>query len=571
MSDDARQTPRSRRRLLTLGLATPLLLPLRAVEASAPIRVSHPSKRPGSAQGSTGVRTAAASTGGRSVSSGRTAASGGSKTAAPHGKTTSSAARSTSSSSKSALSGKKPASSSGKSASSGSTSHAAQTPLQRTALNSTTPSGVSGRTDTRHGIAAVRMWPSREYTRGTFELTQAIPFRARLIDNPNRVILDLEGLQVESKVRELLSRISTQDPFVRQVRIGQFNPETLRIVFDLKQPVAPQVFTLKPTGNYQHRLVLDFYPKHADDTLDQLIASAAEAQKEGSAQGRSGAPAGRSAPEARQHADARGGQRRNGQKGGSPSSAPATGGRQPAQEEVARIFTVALDPGHGGEDPGATGPKGTHEKDVVLAVAHRVRKLLAKEENLRVIMTRDDDYYVPLVKRVNKARGVRADLFVSIHADAFVKPDASGSSVFVLSSHGATSVGAKWLARNENKADLIGGVNIRTTSMPEAASLLMDLYTTAQIRDSKVLAGRMLNELGQIGKLHRGQVEQANFAVLRSPDVPSVLVETAFISNPDEERRLRDPAYQDRLARAIARGILDYRRHNPPAARGKVS
>lgn len=571
MSDDARQTPRSRRRLLTLGLATPLLLPLRAVEASAPIRVSHPSKRPGSAQGSTGVRTAAASTGGRSVSSGRTAASGGSKTAASHGKATSSATRSTSSSSRSASSGNKPASSSGKSASSGSTSHAAQTPLQRTALNSATPSGVSGRTDTRHGIAAVRMWPSREYTRVTFELTQAIPFRARLIDNPNRVILDLEGLQVESKVRELLSRISTQDPFVRQVRIGQFNPETLRIVFDLKQPVAPQVFTLKPTGNYQHRLVLDFYPKHADDTLDQLIASATEAQKEGSAQGRSGAPAGRSAPEARQHADARGGQRRNGQKGGSPSSAPATGGRQPAQEEVARIFTVALDPGHGGEDPGATGPKGTHEKDVVLAVAHRVRKLLAKEENLRVIMTRDDDYYVPLVKRVNKARGVRADLFVSIHADAFVKPDASGSSVFVLSSHGATSVGAKWLARNENKADLIGGVNIRTTSMPETASLLMDLYTTAQIRDSKVLAGRMLNELGQIGKLHRGQVEQANFAVLRSPDVPSVLVETAFISNPDEERRLRDPAYQDRLARAIARGILDYRRHNPPAARGKVS
>ena len=570
MSDDARQTPRSRRRLLTLGLATPLLLPLRAVEASAPIRVSHPSKRPGSAQGSTGVRTAAASTGGRSVSSGRTAASGGSKTAASHGKATSSATRSTSSSSRSASSGNKPASSSGKSASSGSTSHAAQTPLQRTALNSTTPSGVSGRTDTRHGIAAVRMWPSREYTRVTFELTQAIPFRARLIDNPNRVILDLEGLQVESKVRELLSRISTQDPFVRQVRIGQFNPETLRIVFDLKQPVAPQVFTLKPTGNYQHRLVLDFYPKHADDTLDQLIASAAEAQKEGGAQGKGGAP-GRSAPEARQHADARGGQRRNGQKGGSPSSAPATGGRQPAQEEVARIFTVALDPGHGGEDPGATGPKGTHEKDVVLAVAHRVRKLLAKEENLRVIMTRDDDYYVPLVKRVNKARGVRADLFVSIHADAFVKPDASGSSVFVLSSHGATSVGAKWLARNENKADLIGGVNIRTTSMPETASLLMDLYTTAQIRDSKVLAGRMLNELGQIGKLHRGQVEQANFAVLRSPDVPSVLVETAFISNPDEERRLRDPAYQDRLARAIARGILDYRRHNPPAARGKVS
>ena len=249
----------------------------------------------------------------------------------------------------------------------------------------------------------------------------------------------------------------------------------------------------------------------------------------------------------------------------------AASGKKAPAPEVTRTFTVVLDPGHGGEDPGATGPMGTHEKTVVLAVAHKVKKLLAKEENLRVVLTRDDDYYVPLGKRVSKARGVRADLFVSIHADAFVKPDARGSSVFVLSNHGASSLGAKWLAHNENRADLIGGVNIKTASTPETASLLMDLYTTSQIRDSKVLAKRVLAELGQIGRLHKASVEQANFAVLRSPDVPSVLVETAFISNPDEEKRLRHPQYQDELARAIARGILDYRKLNPPGPRGKLS
>ena len=327
--------------------------------------------------------------------------------------------------------------------------------------------------------------------------------------------------------------------------MGQFNPETLRIVFDLKQAVAPQVFTLKPAAGYQHRLVLDLYPKHPVDPLEQLIADANGKTHDSKAAS-------------------------NPKQAGNGKSSAGTGKKAPAPE-VMRTFTVVLDPGHGGEDPGATGPMGTHEKTVVLAVAHKVKKLLAKEENLRVVLTRDDDYYVPLVKRVSKARGVRADLFVSIHADAFVKPDARGSSVFVLSNHGASSLGAKWLARNENRADLIGGVNIKTASTPETASLLMDLYTTSQIRDSKVLAKRVLAELGQIGRLHKASVEQANFAVLRSPDVPSVLVETAFISNPDEEKRLRHPQYQDELARAIARGILDYRKLNPPGPRGKLS
>ena len=498
MSDETRQHPRSRRRLLKLGLASPLLLPLHAVQASAPIRVGQPS-RPGSAPARASTPKAAAS--GRTATT-RTA----SASAAPAKARTAGG-------------------------------------IQRTALE--TPAKAAAASTDNRAIAAVRMWPSREYTRVTFELTQAIPFRARLIDNPNRVILDLEGLEVESKVRELLGKISTSDPFVRQVRVGQFNPETLRIVFDLKQAVAPQVFTLKPAAGYQHRLVLDLYPKHPVDPLEQLIADASGKSHDGKTD---------SSPK----------------QAGSGKSSAGTGKNAPSPR-VTRTFTVVLDPGHGGEDPGATGPMGTHEKTVVLAVAQKVKKLLAKEENLRVVLTRDDDYYVPLGKRVSKARGVRADLFVSIHADAFVKPDARGSSVFVLSNHGASSLGAKWLARNENRADLIGGVNIKTASTPETASLLMDLYTTSQIRDSKVLAKRVLAELGQIGRLHKASVEQANFTVLRSPDVPSVLVETAFISNPDEEKRLRHPQYQDELARAIARGILDYRKLNPPGPRGKLS
>lgn len=413
-------------------------------------------------------------------------------------------------------------------------------------------SGTKTRGAAAGAIAAVRMWPSREYTRITLELANPVPFRAQMIDNPHRVTLDLNGLHVESRIRELLAKVSAKDPFVRQIRIGQFNRDTMRIVFDLKQAVAPQVFTLKPAAGYQHRLVLDFYPRHEVDPLEQLIASHDE-QK-----GKAGSPSASTEGERRQ-ADAGPAQKKR--RAASP---------KPAEPDATRIFTVALDPGHGGEDPGAIGPMGTYEKDVVLAVAQRVKKLLRKEENLRVVLTRDDDYYVPLAKRVSKARGVRADLFVSIHADAFVRPDARGSSVFVLSNHGASSLGAKWLAKRENRADLIGGINIRT-SVPETASLLMDLYTTSQIRDSRKLAKLVLTELGQIGRLHKTGVEQANFAVLRSPDVPSILVETAFISNPEEERRLRNPKYQDELARAIARGVLDYRKHNPPGPRGKIS
>ncbi|MDO4231730.1 MAG: N-acetylmuramoyl-L-alanine amidase [Lautropia sp.] len=423
-------------------------------------------------------------------------------------------------------------------------------------------------TSSATAIAAVRMWPSREYTRVTLELIHPLPFRAQLIDNPHRVTLDLRGLQLEDQLRELLAKVSAKDPFVRQIRVGQFDKDTMRIVFDLKQAVAPQVFTLKPAAGYKHRLVLDFYPKEEVDPLSQLIASAnqndARNQKNATARTKEDADDRRLASRSPEH-NADKADRKEGNGTRRSTDAPR---RKPAPEAT-RIFTVALDPGHGGEDPGAIGPRGTYEKDVVLAVAKKVQALLAKEENLRIALTRDDDYYVSLAKRVSKARGVRADLFVSIHADAFVRPDARGSSVFVLSNTGASSVGAKWLARKENSSDLIGGINKKTST--EAASLLLDLYTTSQIRDSRRLAKLVLGELGQVGRLHKASVEQANFAVLRAPDIPSILVETAFISNPDEEKRLRSPAYQDELARAIAKGILDYRRKNPPGPRGKMS
>lgn len=426
----------------------------------------------------------------------------------------------------------------------------------------TTPSGAA--------IAAVRMWPSSEYTRVTLELVHPLPFRAQLIDNPHRVTLDLHGLQVETPLRELLAKVSARDPFVRQIRVGQFDRDTMRIVFDLKQAVAPQVFTLKPAAGYKHRLVLDFYPREEVDPLSQLIASANqndENTRKNGASRATGSDDGRRLASRSPERNAGKADRKDDNATRRGTEAPR---RKPAPApEATRIFTVALDPGHGGEDPGAIGPRGTYEKDVVLAVARKVQALLAKEDNLRIALTRDDDYYVSLAKRVSKARGVRADLFVSIHADAFVRPDARGSSVFVLSSRGASSVGAKWLARKENGADLIGGINIKTST--EAASLLMDLYTSSQIRDSKRLANLVLGELGQVGRLHKASVEQANFAVLRAPDIPSILVETAFISNPDEERRLRTPAYQDELARAIAKGILDYRKNNPPGPRGKMS
>ena len=405
-----------------------------------------------------------------------------------------------------------------------------------------------------HGaaVAAVRVWPAEEYTRVTIELDAPIEHSHFVIENPHRVVLDLHGIAVDAALRELVAKVIPSDPYIGLVRVGQFSPETMRLVFDVKQAVKPQVFTLNPVAQYRHRLVIDLYPTRPPDPLDLLIAQMeATAIMRGFARGRD--PAGLD-------------------RGGAGIGLHRGGGRRLPRDPpvVQRLVTVAIDPGHGGEDPGAIGPRGTMEKDVVLAIAGRVKAKLAGEPNLRVMLTRGADYFVPLATRVGKARSVRADLFVSIHADAFVKPRARGSSVFVLSERGASSVEARWLASRENRADLIGGVNLKTRNR-ETAQLLMELMTTSQIRDSRLLASAVLDELGDIGTLHKPRVEQAGFAVLKAPDIPSILVETAFISNPDEELKLRSPRHQDQVANAIVRGIKAYFRRNPPGPRGKFS
>jgi len=250
-----------------------------------------------------------------------------------------------------------------------------------------------------------------------------------------------------------------------------------------------------------------------------------------------------------------------------PEKLAAAAGPAP---KVDRLVIVAIDAGHGGEDPGARGKGGTREKNVTLAIARRLKARIDREPNMRAVMVRDGDYFIPLAERVAKSRRVRADLFVSIHADAWVRPDARGSSVFALSERGATSTAARLLAQRENQSDLIGGVNLGVKD-PVLARTLLDLSLTATINDSLKLGKAVLTELGDVNALHKEQVEQAGFAVLKAPDVPSILVETAFISNPEEEKRLKDSAYQDRIAGAILGGIKRYLAQNPPLARARVA
>ena len=398
-------------------------------------------------------------------------------------------------------------------------------------------------------IVAVRVWPADQYTRVTIESDEALVAHHTLIDNPERVVIDIDGLELSPELRELVGKVRADDPFIAGVRVGQNQPRVVRLVIDLKQPTAPQVFSLAPVAAYRNRLVFDLHPTHAPDPLLALLRDKerAEQQAAKALNDALGDFIGKIDEPAKQQA---------------PRPAPPT----PAERgRVNRLVIVAVDPGHGGEDPGATGPSGLHEKDVVLAVALRLRDKLNALPDMRVMMTRDADFFVPLGERVQRARRVQADLFVSIHADAFLTPEARGASVFALSDRGATSAAARWMANRENAADLVGGVNVKA----EASVLrtLLDMSTTAQIKDSLKLASEVLTRIGKVGHLHKGSVEQAGFAVLKAPDIPSILVETAFISNPQEEARLRDAAYQQRLVDALATGIQQYFARNPPLAR----
>jgi len=448
-------------------------------------------------------------------------------------------------------------------------------------------------------IVAVRVWPAEDYTRVTIESDVALKATHQLITDPDRLMVDIDGLDLNPTLRELVAKITPNDPYIRQVRVGQNRPSVVRLVFDLKESVNPQVFTLLPIAGYRNRLVFDLYPTNPPDPLMQLVQATEGKQQRFAASG--GAPMPTPAEDDDPIAALA---RRDSSSSTVPptsESRPPLANRQPPRKpppttsanppstlanapntppqdivpeppvsrtpsngpRMRRLLTVAIDPGHGGEDPGATGGAGTHEKDVVLSIARMLKAKIDAQPNMRAMMTRDSDYFVPLGVRVQKARRVQADLFVSIHADAFVTPEARGASVFVLSDRGASSAQAKWLANKENAADMIGGANLGSKDA-QVTRVLLDLSTTAQIGDSMKVGRAVLEQIGGINRLHKGQVEQAGFAVLKAPDIPSILVETAFISNPEEEAKLNDLGHQNQLADAILRGIRAYFAKNPP-------
>lgn len=397
-------------------------------------------------------------------------------------------------------------------------------------------------------ILAVRVWPAADYTRVTLEHDLPLKFTHFTVENPDRLVVDIEGVEFNSVLDSLARKVATDDPNIKLLRAGRFKPGVVRLVMELKAKVNPQVFTLEPVGNYGHRLVLDVYPVEAPDPLMALL------------EGRKDAVEPLKTEPDLQIAENR------------PLEAPEvhTSKKSGGKPIVDRLVTITLDPGHGGEDPGAVGKAGSYEKNVTLEVARRLKARIDAEPNMRAVLTRDSDFFVPLQMRVQKARRIQSDLFLSIHADAWIKPDARGSSVFVLSEKGASSTQARLLAQKENQADLIGGVNIGSKDLFLARTLL-DLSQTATINDSMKLGKYLLGELGAINTLHKAHVEQAGFAVLKAPDIPSALIETAFISNPEEERRLNDDAYQEKLAGAIVRGIRQYFIKHPPGPKAKMA
>ena len=399
-------------------------------------------------------------------------------------------------------------------------------------------------------VLAVRTWPADEYTRVTLELSAPLNAEHFMLDNPSRLVVDLQGITLNQALNSLVSQIKPNDPYIQSIRVAQNRADVVRLVMDLKQSIAPQVFTLKPIGDYQFRLVLDLYPKVARDPLMALLDTQGDDPLAGIIDQLGGNRPTTNAPTVQGQV--------------APSAPPTTSPSR--SNRGSRPVLVAIDPGHGGEDTGAIGPRGTREKDIVLAIGKYLRDQVNAQPNMRAYMTRDADFFVPLQVRVQKARRVKADIFVSIHADAFTNPSARGTTVFTLSNKGASSAAAKWLANRENQADMIGGVDFGVHDR-STASVLLDMSTSQQIQDSLKIGHQVLNSLAKINGVHSRRVEQAGFAVLRSPDIPSILVETAFISNPQEEQFLRSKSNQKALAQGILRGLQDYLATNPPLAR----
>ncbi|MEQ1598610.1 MAG: N-acetylmuramoyl-L-alanine amidase [Methylotenera sp.] len=415
-------------------------------------------------------------------------------------------------------------------------------------------------------ITAARVWPAQEYTRIAFESSAPIKYQLIILKNPDRLVLDIEDLELTNALTSLSDKILSGDPYIKQVRVAKFKPGVVRIAVDLKGEVKSNLFALAPAGDYKHRLVLDIYPLQ-DELMAMLGKKSSEDKK--STETDTTKPVIEPLPpstggpdEVTSEATAE----------PAPDAVPADKKEETtiASKDDERLITIAIDAGHGGEDPGARGANGSREKDITLNIAKKLKAKIDEEPNMRAMLTRDGDYFVPLGTRVVKARKFKADLFISIHADAFTNPAARGSSVFALSEKGATSASARYLAKKENESDLIGGVSLGGRD-PVLAKTLLDLSQTATINDSLKLGKAVLGHIGEINKLHKNHVEQAGFAVLKSPDIPSILVETAFISNPDEEKRLNDEAYQDKLVDSILNGIKKYFASNPALAKTKIA
>jgi N-acetylmuramoyl-L-alanine amidase len=439
-----------------------------------------------------------------------------------------------------------------------------------------------------HGatLIAMRVWPAADYTRLTLESDAAL--NARLVDGdtPRRLLIDIDDLTMDAVLRDGAARVVATDPFIERIAVAPRDGGGVRLSIVLKQAVVPHQFQLTPVAAYRHRLVFDLRPLQEADPLLALIRDRDRAEREvaerdelgrfiaqlgqpagagarpGASSAQTGHPAG-SAPVASVRPGA----------SGSNQAASAAGGPVPRPTPSAprrgqdRLIVVAIDPGHGGEDPGAVGPTGLKEKDVVLALGEQLRQRVNAITGIRAMLTRDADFFVPLHERVRKARRVQADLFVSVHADAFITPQARGASVFALSEHGASSTAASWMAQRENAADAVGGLDRIAARDQQVLRTMLDMSTAAQIKDSLRVGHAVLQRIGRIGALHQGVVEQAGFAVLKAPDIPSILVETAFISNPTEEDKLRDPGYRAQLVDAIGTAIDDYFAGNPPLAR----
>jgi len=406
----------------------------------------------------------------------------------------------------------------------------------------------------------VRVWPAEEYTRITLENSTPLKATHFILKNPERLVVDIEGIDLNPALKHLVAQILPGDPYVKQVRVGQNRPRVVRLVFELKEAIKPQVFSLTPVGEYRHRLLLDLYPVNARDPIAALIEKG---------EWKNDLPA-QPQPQQQLQPQVQTAPMPSPEEPQIERMTPKHGKAKAQRPQLNRMITIVLDPGHGGEDPGAVGRGGSREKDVVLSIARRLKEKIEQEPNMRVVMTRNGDYFVPLHVRVQKARQAQADLFISIHADAFIVPTARGASVFALSEKGASSTAARWLAKKENDADLIGGVNLKGHGV-QLASVLLDLSTAAQIKDSMRLGREVLGEIGDINRLHKHHVEQAGFAVLKAPDIPSILIETAFISNPEEEAKLTDSRYQDQVAEAVLNGTKKYFTKHPPMAKHNMT